>query len=103
MLKARNVSLRLVVATLITLMIGTAAAQTELRMTWYDDGSEGQVLRDLLDRYGAAHPAPGSSHYSGRIGRHFLKWEMHTEFVTYPLFSDSLDERPFSGEMTRMR
>lgn len=56
----------------------------------------------LLDRYGAAHPAPGSSHYSGRIGRHFLKWEMHTEFVTYTLFSDALDERPFSGEMFRL-
>ncbi len=35
-----------------------AAAQnpTELRMTWYDDGNEGQVLRDLLDRFEAENP-----------------------------------------------
>jgi uncharacterized membrane-anchored protein len=51
----------------------------------------------LLDRYGAPHPAPGANHYSGTIGRSLLKWEMHTEFVTYTIFSDSVDERPFSG------
>jgi uncharacterized membrane-anchored protein len=56
----------------------------------------------LLDRYGAAHPAPGASHYSGPLGRHFLKWEMHTEFVTYTLFGDDMAERPFSGEMFRL-
>ncbi len=56
----------------------------------------------LLDRYGAAHPAPDAGHYSGRIGRHFLKWEMHTEFVTYTLFNDGVDDRPFSGNMFRL-
>jgi uncharacterized membrane-anchored protein len=56
----------------------------------------------LLDRYGAAHPAPGASHYSGPLGRHFLKWEMHTEFVTYTVFGDDMAERPFSGEMFRL-
>lgn len=35
-----------------------AAAQSpvELRMTWYDDGNEGQVLRELLDRFEAENP-----------------------------------------------
>jgi len=28
----------------------------ELRITWYDDGNEGQVLRDLLDRFEADNP-----------------------------------------------
>jgi alpha-1,4-digalacturonate transport system substrate-binding protein len=28
----------------------------ELRITWYDDGSEGVVLRDLLDRFEAENP-----------------------------------------------
>ena len=28
----------------------------ELRITWYDDGSEGTVLRDLLDRFEAENP-----------------------------------------------
>ena len=53
----------------------------------------------LLDRYGAPHPAPGASHYSGPLGRGFLKWEMHTEFVTYTLFAEGVAPRPFSGEM----
>lgn len=37
-------------------LVGSAAAQTELRFTWYDDGNEGQVLRDLLDRFEADNP-----------------------------------------------
>ena len=28
----------------------------ELRMTWYDDGNEGEVIRDLLDRFEADNP-----------------------------------------------
>ena len=35
----------------------------------------------LLDRNGAPHPPPGASHWSGPLGRGFLKWELHTEFV----------------------
>ena len=35
------------------LSLATAQNATELRMTWYDDGGEGQVLRDLLDRFEA--------------------------------------------------
>ncbi len=42
----------------------------------------------LLDRYGATHPQPGATHYFGKIGRHHLKWESHTEFVTYTVFTD---------------
>ena len=29
---------------------------TELRITWYNDGNEGEVLRDLLDRFEADNP-----------------------------------------------
>ncbi len=56
-------------------------------------------LTALLDRYGAPHPAPGADHYSGVLGRGLLKWEMHTEFVTYTLFLDGVAKPPFSGEM----
>ncbi len=49
----------------------------------------------LLERHGAPHPQPGATHYSGRIGRHTLKWEQHTEFVTYTAFVDGLSDRPF--------
>jgi alpha-1,4-digalacturonate transport system substrate-binding protein len=31
--------------------IGAAAAQTTLRMTWYSDGNEGEVMADLLRRF----------------------------------------------------
>ena len=51
----------------------------------------------LLDRFGAAHPAPRATHYSGQIGRHMLKWESHTEFVTYTAFSAGASDRAFDG------
>lgn len=37
----------------LALMGHIALAQVELRMTWYDDGNEGQVMRELLDRFEA--------------------------------------------------
>jgi uncharacterized membrane-anchored protein len=49
----------------------------------------------LLDRFGASHPKPDATHHFCEIGRHSLKWESHTEFVTYTVFSDGLSERPF--------
>ncbi|MCR9126941.1 MAG: DUF3422 domain-containing protein [Rhodobacteraceae bacterium] len=52
-------------------------------------------LIELLDRHGAPHPQPGATHYSGQIGRHMVKWEQHTEFVTYTAFADGLSGRPF--------
>ncbi|MEM6340240.1 MAG: DUF3422 domain-containing protein [Pseudomonadota bacterium] len=53
-------------------------------------------LLELLDRHGATHPQPGATHYYGQIGRHWLKWEQHTEFVTYTIFNDQLNsEHPF--------
>ena len=52
-------------------------------------------LIDLLDRHGATHPQPGATHYFGQIGRHHLKWESHTEFVTYTVFTDGVSNRPF--------
>ncbi|MEM7720547.1 MAG: DUF3422 domain-containing protein [Pseudomonadota bacterium] len=51
----------------------------------------------LLDRYGAAHPQPGATHYFGQIGRHALKWESHTEFVTYTIFGDGVADTPFDA------
>ncbi|SPH21775.1 hypothetical protein ASD8599_02526 [Ascidiaceihabitans donghaensis] len=49
----------------------------------------------LLDRHGAPHPQPGATHYYGQIGRHWLKWEQHTEFVTYTVFSEGVGDRAF--------
>ena len=52
-------------------------------------------LQKLLDRHAAPHPQPGATHYYGQMGRHWLKWEQHTEFVTYTIFSEGIEERPF--------
>lgn len=54
-------------------------------------------LIKLLDRFGAPHPQPGATHYQGQIGRHHLKWEQHTEFVTYTVFMEGLSDRPFDS------
>ena len=49
----------------------------------------------LLDRHATAHPPPGATHFSGAIGRAELKWESHTEFVTYSAFTPGVSARPF--------
>jgi uncharacterized membrane-anchored protein len=52
-------------------------------------------LLSLIDRHGGAHPQPDATHFSGPIGRAELKWESHTEFVTYTGFSPGVSTRPF--------
>ncbi|MCA8882183.1 MAG: DUF3422 domain-containing protein [Rhodobacteraceae bacterium] len=54
-------------------------------------------LMDLLDRHGVPHPQPDATHYFGPLGKHMLKWESHTEFVSYTLFSDGVADQPFAG------
>ena len=60
-----------------------------------DRGADFQHLLDLLDRFGAPHPQPGATHWFGPIGSHQLKWESHTEFVTYTIFSSGTADLPF--------
>jgi len=60
-----------------------------------DRGADRAHLTALLEHYGAPHPEPGATHYSGSIGRHTLKWESHTEFVTFMTFTKGLSSRPF--------
>ena len=43
-----------------------------------DKSQDRDHLLALLDRYGAPHPQPGATHWSGQIGKHILKWEQHT-------------------------
>jgi uncharacterized membrane-anchored protein len=49
----------------------------------------------LLDRFGAQHPTPDATHYYGDLGKFHLKWEQHTEFVTYTAFVENGLSRPF--------
>jgi uncharacterized membrane-anchored protein len=52
-------------------------------------------LLALLDRFGAPHPAPDATHHFADLGRFRLKWESHTEFVTYTAFLTGAEGRPF--------
>lgn len=54
-------------------------------------------LIELLDRFGAQHPKPGATHYFGTVGRHTLKWESHTEFVSYTVFGEGVADQPFDS------
>lgn len=60
-----------------------------------DRAADRAHLLGLLDRHGSAHPQPDATHFSGLIGRHELKWESHTEFVTYTAFGDATSDRAF--------
>ena len=52
-------------------------------------------LLALLDRFGAPHPPKGATHHFADLGRFRLKWESHTEFVTYTAFVPGVGQRPF--------
>ncbi len=52
-------------------------------------------LAQLLAHYGAPLPDPQATHYYGEMGKYWLKWEQHTEFVTYTVFRDGLSVRAF--------
>jgi uncharacterized membrane-anchored protein len=62
-----------------------------------DRGLDRAHLIDLLDRFGAGHPQPGATHWFGDLGKFKLKWESHTEFVTYTIFAPGNAERPFDA------
>jgi uncharacterized membrane-anchored protein len=59
-------------------------------------------LEMLIDRYGAPRPARDSDHYYGEVGRIRLKWERHTEFVSYTLFEDGPADDPFALPVERL-
>ena len=62
-----------------------------------DRAADRAHLIDLLDRFGAQHPQPDATHYFGQIGKHLLKWESHTEFVTFTIFGPGVAARPFDA------
>ncbi len=55
-MKTQLHTLLLAGAAALAMTAGSALADTELRITWYNDGNEGEVLRDILDRYEASNP-----------------------------------------------
>lgn len=71
-----------------------------IALTSNGDAAEDKAfLTMLLDRFGASHPANGADHHSVDLGFASLKWERHTEFVTYTLFAPEVSDPPFGGDM----
>ncbi|ARE41597.1 hypothetical protein RGUI_3456 [Rhodovulum sp. P5] len=64
-----------------------------------DRNADRAHLINLLDRFGAQHPKPDDTHFFGKMGRHKIKWESHTEFVTYTIFTPFVADRPFDPAM----
>ncbi len=61
-----------------------------------DRAAEHAQLARLLAGHDIAPPEPGTSHWVGKIGPWMLKWESHSEFVTYLLWAPD-DGPAFSG------
>lgn len=73
------------------------AIKPALNAAGRDRDADRAHLIALLDRHAAPRPQPDATHYSGQLGKHFVKWESHTEFVTYTLFGDGVADRPFDA------
>ena len=85
-----------------TLNAPARAAYLALASDAPDKAAERAHLIALLDRYGAPHPQPDATHYSGQIGKNMLKWESHSEFVTYTIFGDGNAIPPFDASTFEM-
>ncbi|GHC46776.1 hypothetical protein GCM10007315_05700 [Gemmobacter tilapiae] len=67
-----------------------------------DRGADLALLNDWLAAQGMAAALPGAMHHTGQGGRASLKWESHTEFVTYAAFQPGLPDQafdPMEGEV----
>jgi uncharacterized membrane-anchored protein len=77
-------------AVFLAIMPPSAAAER-------DPAHDRAHLTAFIDRHGGAHPAPGASHHSADFGRFRLKWEHHTEFVSYTLCEEGAADQLFQA------
>ena len=59
-------------------------------------------LLAFLDRHGAPHPPPEANQYVHDFGRFRMKWERHTEFVSYTLYADGQARDLFAGDLAEI-
>lgn len=59
-------------------------------------------LAALTSRHGAPAPEVGAGHYAAQLGRHELRWESHTEFVTYTAFAPGVPPRAFDPALAEI-
>ena len=67
-----------------------------------DRGRDIAHLAQLTDRHGAPSPNHGAGHYTARLGRYDLRWEAHTEFVTYTAFAPFHSQRAFDPSVAEI-
>ncbi|MBV0893398.1 DUF3422 domain-containing protein [Paracoccus sp. Z118] len=67
-----------------------------------DRGNDLRHLSELLQRYGAPAPAAGAGHHVAMLGQHELRWESHSEFVSYAGFTSGRPDCPFDPALTGM-
>ena len=65
--------------------------------TGRDEVADRTHLCRLLDMYDVAHPDDDATHFFGQLGSVWVKWECHTEFVTYTAILDDKGNVPFDG------
>ena len=66
-----------------------------------DANTDRAHLTAFIDRHGGTHPAPDANHYSADFGRFRLKWERHTEFVSYTLYEEGPVGTLFQAALAR--
>ncbi|MEO0957864.1 MAG: DUF3422 domain-containing protein [Pseudomonadota bacterium] len=64
-----------------------------------DEEADRAHLLSFIERHGGPHPAPGASHHIGDFDRFILKWERHTEFVSYLLVEEGASSGFFEGTL----
>ena len=67
-----------------------------------DTAAHRDHLDALLAHYGAPAAPPDVQHYAVQVGDRRLKWERHTEFVSYTLIADAPADRPFALPVERL-
>lgn len=60
-----------------------------------DRGRDTEHLAKFLARNDVPEPEVKAGHYRTRLGRHELRWESHTEFVTYAAFGPGVPAQAF--------
>jgi len=65
-----------------------------LALTSNDDDEK--YIQSLANQLGGVDYVLGSGHYYQDLGGYSLKWERHTEFVTYTILLDGEEKVPFS-------
>ncbi|MBY8978206.1 DUF3422 domain-containing protein [Rhodobacteraceae bacterium NNCM2] len=64
-----------------------------------DKQADVEHLIAFLDRHGGPHPAEDAGHYTHDFGRFLLKWEQHTEFVSYTLYTNEPADELFAHRL----